>query len=50
MGLWINTQVRNYKNKCEILGITETLQKLWVSFITDNKKIFSVIYKKLYGA
>ena len=45
--LWIRTQVKSYRDKCEILGITETLQKLWVSFITDNKKIFSVIYKNL---
>jgi len=34
---WITTQVRNYKDKCEILGKTETLQKMWETFITDKK-------------
>jgi superfamily II DNA or RNA helicase len=47
---WIKTQVKNYREKCEILGITESLQKMWISFIGDNKKIFPVIYKNLYGA
>lgn len=45
--LWIRTQVKAYRDKCEILGITESLQKMWISFITDNKKIFQVIYKNL---
>jgi len=34
---WIKTQIINYKNKCEILGKTETLQKMWETFITDKK-------------
>ena len=33
---WIKTQVRTYKNKCEILGKSETLQKMWETFIADN--------------
>ena len=47
IGLWIKTQVKNYRDKCEILGITEPLQKIWISFITENKNIFQVIYKNL---
>jgi hypothetical protein len=47
---WIKNQVINYKDKCEILGITESLQKMWISFITENKKIFPAIYKILYDA
>jgi hypothetical protein len=34
---WIKTQVRTYKNKCEILGKSETLQKMWDTFISDKK-------------
>jgi superfamily II DNA or RNA helicase len=45
--LWIRTQVKAYRDKCEILGITEPLQKMWISFITENKNIFPVIYKNL---
>jgi superfamily II DNA or RNA helicase len=33
---WIKTQVKNYREKCEILGKSETLQKMWETFIADN--------------
>jgi hypothetical protein len=36
---WILNQVGNYRNKCEILGEKESLQQLWVPFITDVNKL-----------
>ena len=49
-GYWIISQIKAYRCKCEILGITESLQKMWISFITENKKIFPAIYKKKCNA
>ena len=39
MGYWITNQIKNYKNKCEILGESESLQKIWITFISDIKKL-----------
>ena len=34
---WIKTQVRAYKDKTQILGKSEALQKMWETFISDKK-------------
>ena len=39
MAYWISNQNKNYREKCEILGITESLQQLWIPFIEDVKRL-----------
>jgi len=39
MAYWIANQIKNYRDKCEILGENESLQKIWITFISDIKKL-----------
>ena len=39
MAYWIKTQIGNYRDKRGILGKSESLQKLWIPFVSDIKKL-----------
>jgi len=43
MAYWIVNQIANYREKCEILGETESLQQLWIPFIADVNKLRGVL-------
>jgi hypothetical protein len=38
-GLWINTQMRNYQHKTQIMS-DENIRKQWESFVEENKELF----------
>lgn len=39
MASWISNQQKNYREKCEILGKTNSLQSLWLDFIENVSKL-----------
>jgi hypothetical protein len=43
MAYWIINQIKNFRNKSEILGETESLQQLWIPFIADVNKLRGVL-------